>query len=215
MNGYTIVHSEFMEVDMELAASQLIKLYMQTQVLIGNIYYAPTPEARLLDALNGLSDMGPVKHGRFLELTKVTIQHTTGREEKLDVAYINKSTVQLAGNMSGGVNTGRGIGGLDGPKAYPFVEKSPVPVRIETHDYLVTGNMYHVSYQKIWHVLEDAQIFLPLTHVQVSNRANGIRERIPFAAVNKEHILSLQEEDGHSNLKSEDAKPGNRKNVKK
>jgi hypothetical protein len=198
-----------------MTASQLIKLYMQTEMLIGNIYYAPTPEARLLDALNGLSDIGPVKRGRFLELTKVTIQHAGGKEEKLEVAYINKSTVQLAGNMEGGVNAGRGLGAQEGPKAYPFIEKSPVPVRIETHDYLVIGNMYHVSYQRIWHVLEDAQLFLPLTHVLVSSRTNGIREKIAFAAVNKEHILSLQEEDGRNIIKSEEAKPNNRKNSKK
>jgi hypothetical protein len=63
---------------MELAASQLIKLYMQTQVLMGNIYYAPTPEARLLDALNGSSDIGPVKRGKFIELTDVTILFPDG-----------------------------------------------------------------------------------------------------------------------------------------
>jgi hypothetical protein len=178
---------------MELAASQLIKLYMQTQVLIGNIYYAPTPEARLLDALNGLSDTGPVKRGKFLELNDVSIEHSDGRKEKLKVSYINKATVQLAVTL-GKADAGRGLGGLEGAKSYPFVEKSPVPVRIETHDYLVTGNMYRVSYQRVWHVLEDILIFLPVTHAQIHNTANGNRERVAFVAVNKEHILSLQEE---------------------
>lgn len=200
---------------MELTASQLIKLYMQTQVLIGNISYAPTPEARLLDALNGISDMGPVKRGKFLELTKVIIQHAGGKEEKLEVAYINKSTVQIAGNMEGGINAGRGLGALTGHKSYPFIDKSPVPVRIETQDYIISGNMYHVTYQRIWHVLEDTQIFLPLTHVLVSSRTNGLRERLPFAAVNKDHILSLQEENGHNSTKSREEKPINRKNLKK
>jgi len=46
---------------MDMAASQLIKLYMPTQVLIGSIFYAPTPEARLLDALNGAADRGSMK----------------------------------------------------------------------------------------------------------------------------------------------------------
>jgi hypothetical protein len=180
---------------MELAASQLIKLYMQTQVLIGNIYYAPTPEARLLDALNGLTDRGPVKKGRFLELSDVTIQHADGRKEKLKISYINKSTVQLAVTL-GDADSGRGIGAQDGPKSYPFVEKSPLPVRIETPNYLINGNMYRISYQRVWHVLEDTQLFLPLTHVQVCTVANGTREMFPFIAVNKEHILSLQEENG-------------------
>jgi hypothetical protein len=200
---------------MELTATQLIKLFMQTQVLTGNISYAPTPEARLLDALNGISDMGPVKRGKFLELTKVNIHHSNGKEEKLEVAYINKATVQIAGNMEGGINAGRGLGALDGHKSYPFIEKSAVPVRIETQDYIVSGNMHRVSYQKIWHVLEDAQLFLPLTYVLVSSRTNGLRERLPFAAINKDHIVSLQEEDGHNLPKLKEVKSTLQKSSKK
>lgn len=180
---------------MELSATQLIKLYMQTQVLIGNIYYAPTPEARLLDALNGLVDRGPVKKGRFLELTDVTIYHATGRKEKLKISYINKATIQLAVTL-GQADSGRGIGALDGPKSYPYVEKTPLPVRIETPDYVVNGNMYRMSYQRVWHVLEDAPIFLPITHGEVHSLTNDTVESFPFIAVNKEHIMSLQEENG-------------------
>ena len=178
---------------MELAASQLVKLYMQTQITMGYIYYAPTPEARLLDALNGISDIGPVKRGRFLELSNVTIQHADGRQEKLSVAYINKATVQLAATL-GDADVGRGIGAQDGPKIYPFVKKSPVPVRIETQSYVVTGNMYRITYEKVWHVLEDTPTFLPLTHAQICTVTNGARESVLFVAVNKENILSLQEE---------------------
>jgi hypothetical protein len=178
---------------MELLASQSIKLYMQTQVLIGNISYAPSPEARLLDALNGITDRGPVKRGRFLELTDVTIQHADGSKERLKTSYINKSAVQLAVS-EGGVDSGRGLGSHDGPKSYPFVEKTSLPVRIETRDYIVTGNMYHIRYQKVWVVLEDTPTFLPITHAQILNISNGDIETIPFVAVNKEHILSLQEE---------------------
>ena len=180
---------------MELAASQLIKLYMQTQVLVGNIYYAPTPEARLLDALNGLSDVGPIKRGKFLELKDVSIEHADGRKEKLKVSYINKATVQLAVTL-GDADSGRGLGGQSGPKAYPYIEKTAIPVRIETQDYIVVGNMYRVNYQRIWHVLEDSMIFLPITHAQIYTIANDTRERIPFVAVNKEHIRALQEENG-------------------
>jgi hypothetical protein len=193
MNTLLFIHHQRGGKNMELAACQLIKLYMQTQVLTGNIYYAPTPEARLLDALNGLSDVGPVKRGRFLELTDVIVQHADGRNEKLTVSYINKATVQLAISL-GDAESGRGLGAQSGPKAYPFVEKSAVPVRIETHDYRITGNMYHSIHQRIWHVLEDLQIFLPITHAHIFTIANNIWGKAPFVAVNKEHILSLQEE---------------------
>ena len=91
---------------MKLAGSQLIKLYMHTPVLIGNIHYTSTPEARLSDALNGISDTGPVRRGKFLELTDVTIRNGDGREEKLKFSYISKSTVQLAVTL-GGSESGR------------------------------------------------------------------------------------------------------------
>lgn len=209
-----IVHPPIGGSRMELAASQLIKLYMQTQILIGYIYYAPTPEARLLDALNGLSDMGPVKRGRFLELSNVTIQHDDNRLEKLPVAYINKATVQLAGTL-GDADAGRGIGAHEGPKSYPFVEKTPISVRIETQAYIVNGNMYHVNYQKVWHVLEDTPLFLPLTHVEILTIANGLREKVPFVAVNKDHILSLQEDEIGTTEERKTIPSDNRRTTKK
>jgi len=183
---------------MDMAASRLIKLYMPTQVLIGSIFYTPTPEARLLDALNGLADRGSMKKGRFLELTDVTIQHADGRKEELKTSYINKSTVELAITI-GDADTSKGIGAQQGPKSYPYVEKSQLPVRIETTDYVVNGNMYHLSYQKVWSVLEDAPEFLPITHAQICTNANNTVESVPFVAVNKDHILSLQEENGRVN----------------
>ena len=178
---------------MELTASQLIKLYMQSQIIVGNIYYAPTPEARLLDALNGLADRGPVKRGRFIELNDVTIQHEDGKIEKLKTSYINKATVQMAITL-GDANAGRGLGGQEGPKSYPFIEKSPILVHIETPDYVVIGNIYRIGHQKVWSILEETMTFLPLTQAVVYAINNGAREMVPFVAVNKDHIQSLQEE---------------------
>ena len=195
---------------MELVASQIIKLYMQTQTVIGSISYAPTPEARLIDALNRVTDRGRVKKGRFLELSDVTIQHIDGSKDKLKTSYINKSTIQLAVTL-GGADSGRGIGAHDGPKLYPFVEKTPLPVRIETNDYVIIGNMYHIRYQKVWIVLEDTVPFLPVTHAQIVTLSNGTTEMVPFVAVNKEHILSLQEANG----KSKSRGAGNRVSAKR
>ena len=195
---------------MELVASQIIKLYMQTQVVIGSISYAPTPEARLIDALNGVTDKGPVKKGRFLELTDVTNQHTDGSKEQLKISYINKSTIQLAVTL-GDADSGRGIGAHDGPKLYPFVEKTPLPVHVKTSNYVIIGNMYHIRYQKVWIVLEDTALFLPITHAQVVTLSNGTIEMVPFVAVNKEHILSLQEE----NSKPKPRTVGNRLSSKR
>jgi hypothetical protein len=173
------------------AALHLVKLYMQTGVLTGNIICPPG--ARLSDTLNGTSHTGPIEKERFLELAGVTIEHAGGREEKRGVSYINKATVQLVAIL-GDADSGKGLGAGGSIKAYPFVEKSPVPVRIETHDYLINGNMYRLSHQGVRQVLEDAPAFLVLNQVQVYTLANGTREVFPFAAVNKEYILSLQDE---------------------
>jgi hypothetical protein len=145
-----------------------------------------------------------------LELTYVTIQHIDGSKEKLKTAYINKATIQLAVTL-GDADSGRGIGAHDGPKLYPFVEKTPLPVRIETNDYVIIGNMYHIRYQKVWVVLEDTALFLPITHAQIVTLSNGTMEMISFVAVNKEHILSLQEE----NSKPKSRGAGNRLSAKR
>jgi hypothetical protein len=43
-------------------------------------------------------------------------------------------------------------------------------------------------------VLEETQSFLPVTDARIITKLNGFQEMAPFVAVNKEHILSLQEE---------------------
>jgi len=176
---------------MDTAEWLAVKLYMQTQVLSGFIY-SPS-EDRLLDILGGLSVRRPQSRGRFLELSDVTIQHADGREEKLPAAYVNKATVHLAATST--ANSGRGLGAKLGPKPYPFVEKSPVPVRLLTAAYAVTGSLHRGNYQRAWHVLEERPMFLPLTNGEICALANGTRWKVPFVAVNKEHVLSLQEEE--------------------
>lgn len=160
--------------------------------MVGNVHYPSNSNARLLDFLNGLTNGGSIKDGGFIELIDATIQYTDGWEEKLKFSYTNNSIIQLAVSL-GDADSGRGIGAHVGLKSYPFVEKSQLSVRVVTHDYSIKGNIYHMSYQMIKHVLEDKTTFLPLTHVQVCNLANDALEDFPFAAVNKEQIVSLQD----------------------
>ena len=175
---------------MKSVTTQLVKFYMQTQVLIGTI---SSPETRLLDTLNGVPDRELSKNRRFLELNDVIIQYADGSKEKLQTSYINKSTIQLAVVVNN-AELNRGVGAQEGLKLYPFVEKSQLPVLIKTHDYIVKGDMHTLSFQKISIVLEDTQPFLPITDARIITKSNGSQETVPFVAVNKEHILSLQEE---------------------
>lgn len=167
-----------------------VKLYLQTQVLSGFIH-SPYEE-RLVDVLSGVSVRRPESRARFLELSDVTIYHADGKEERLPTAHVNKATIQLAATLD--TDSGRGLGAKVGPKPYPFVEKISVPVRLQTPAYAVTGNMHRASYQSVWHVLEESPMFLPLTNVEICALVNDISSKVPFVAVNKEQILSLQEE---------------------
>lgn len=175
---------------MDAAEWLAVKLYLETQVLSGFIY--DPCEERLLDILGGLSVRRIESRGRFLELSDVTIRHADGKEERLPNAYVNKATIQLAATLE--ADSGRGFGAKVGPKPYPFVEKSPLPVRLRTPAYAVTGSLHRASHQRVWHVLEEKPTFLPLTNAEICALASGIRWKVPFVAVNKEQILSLREE---------------------
>ena len=168
-----------------------IKLYMQTQVLSGFIYQ-PSDE-RLLEFLNGVSVRRPESRGRFLELSDVTIHYANGKEERLLTTYINKATIQLVATLD--ANLARGVGAKVGSKPYPFVHKSLLPVRLRMPAYALAGNMHRASGQRAWHVLEERLMFLPLTNVEIRALANGIWSNVPFVAVNREQILSVQEEE--------------------
>jgi len=169
-------------------AKQLaVTLYMQTQTLIGFIYHK---EERLSDLLNGVSSMQETR-GRFVELRNVTIQHSDGREERVATTYINKAPIQLAATIDG--DLARGIGGKVGAKPYPFVGKLPVPVRVQMPTYILLGNMHCISRQMAWRVLEEKPMFLPLTNVSIRRPDNSHWWKAPFAAVNREQIMSLIE----------------------
>ena len=149
-------------------------------------------EGRLLDELNGRINLGPENREKFLNLTKVVIQHLDGPQEKATMVHVNKDTIQMAATTN--VNAGRGIGGKSGPKPYPFAEKVAIPVKIMMSGYEIIGNMYRVSHQKIEHVLIEKTLFVPLTDAVVVANVSRKKWYVPFLDVNKDQILSLFEQ---------------------
>ena len=169
-----------------------VTLYMETQVLTG--FIDQPKEERLSDLLNGVS-VRRENQGRFVELSYMAIQYTDGQEEKLPTAYINKATIQVAATIDG--DLAKGIGGKVGAKRYPFVEKVSVPVRVRMPAYILMGNMHCASRQMVWRVLEEG-MFLPLTNVSIRQSDNSHWWKVPFAAVNKEQMLSLAEQEAEA-----------------
>jgi hypothetical protein len=167
-----------------------VALFIETQVWSGSIYQLQAE--RFLDLLNGIWASQPEGRGRFLVLHDVIVHHTTGRKEKLPIAYVNKSAIQLA--TTADPDAARGLGGQPGPKPHPYRHKSAVAVKLRTPAYTLTGHMHCFSQQTARHVLEDSLMFLPLTGVEIHPEYNGASQSLPFVAVNKEHVLSLQDE---------------------
>jgi hypothetical protein len=168
-----------------------ILIFVETEVLKGMIFIS-TPEGRLLDELNGRSQLAPENRDRFIMINNVDIWHLDGTEEKTTVAHINKENIEMSGTTT--LNTGRGIGANIGPKPYPFTDKVPVKVRIEMNRYTVIGDMYRVSHQQVEHVLKEKLAFLPVTNVEVISTKFDKRWTLSFLAVNKGKILSLHEQ---------------------
>lgn len=166
-------------------------LYMQTQVLIGSI--CQRHEQRLLDLFNGALLSPSENSGMFLKLSDVTISHADGKKGKLPSAYINKATIQIVATPE--TNSARGIGAKVGLKPYPFVLKSPAQVSLRMPSYVLIGSMHCASEQGVWKVLEEKLMFLPVTDVKIRSITNRIWWRALFVAVNREQILSLQEEE--------------------
>jgi len=173
------------------AAQFAVTLYIDAEVLIG--FIRRPYEERLLDILNGILAGRPEDSSRFLEVIDITIRHPDGGRERLPVAYINKSTIQLTAVSDG--DLARGIGGKVGYRYPPFVQKSPMVVRLCMPAYVLIGSMHCARGQRIWHVLQEKAMFLPVTNARIRAAANGIWWAAPFVAVNREQVLSLQEED--------------------
>lgn len=168
-----------------------VTLYVETQVLTGFVY--PPRGKRLSDLLNNVVVGQSEDGGKFLELSDVTISHTDGTRERPQTAYINKSTIQLVSTPDS--DSGRGIGAKVGSKAYPFVQKSPVRVRIRLPGYELSGSMHCASGQRVWHLLEEKLMFLPLTDARIRTREKGLWWTAPFTVINREQIFSFQHEE--------------------
>jgi hypothetical protein len=179
--------------------STAIRIYMHNKVFIGTIN-SLAPEGRLLDVLCGTNLNWSEEWGGFLELSDVVVQQGNGSMKKAPFTYIRKSSIHLAATLSADLY--RGLGSRIGPKSYPFIEKSPFPVALETSDYEVKGNIYLTASQLSWEVLKDEPIFLPLTNAEICNLASGAHWKVPFVAVNKEQIISVTNEPALSTYQS-------------
>ena len=169
--------------------SNVVRLYLRNKLMDGTLKPL-SPEIRLVEALSGTAvphDIG--KEREFLILSDVSFQPGCCGVEKTSFAYVKRSTIHIAATFS--ADSGRGLGANPGPKRYPFINKAAFPVLIDTSDYEIKGNIYLTPSQQSWQLLENEPMFLPVTDAEICSLANSTRWKVPFAAVNKDQIVSM------------------------
>jgi hypothetical protein len=89
-------------------------------------------------------------------------------------------------------NLARGLGSDSDWRAYPFVLKKPVLVSLQLQSYSLVGTLHLSEVQTITELLNEKNLFLPMTDVTLSHnyRLYGIR---PFVVVNKDYITISRE----------------------
>ena len=101
------------------------------------------------------------------------------------VRFINKSDICFVALSEPNIRRGHG----NGNRNYPFINKLPILVDIQTRSFNLSGFMYIKEGQTIQSVFNEAAQFMPLTHVGIINEA-CIRKLRACVIVNKQHILS-------------------------
>jgi len=164
-----------------------ITFYTKHGLLNGTIS-VPRGE-RLLDLLNdGLED-NQINESLYLSLSNVILSSERGIKDRYDAIYIAKSNLIMVSTPERDV--ARGICAQLGLKDPPYVEKSPVSIRLEIQDYTITGNLHCSNGETILGVLNKPLRFLPMTDAKI--RANQTEHWVPvdFLAVNNTEVFSV------------------------
>ena len=168
-----------------------ITCYVQTQACSGFVNLLDNE--RLSDLLNKRFTNSLDDNNGFLQISDATMTLSDGSKDRLPDACINKAAIQFASIQEGDLARGLGVG--VGPKSYPFIEKSPVRVRLRLPGCELVGNVHCTKGQTAYSLLKEKLKFLPLTQVKILTPDMANRWSASFAAVNRAQILVFREED--------------------
>lgn len=167
-----------------------LTFYMEKYVVSGAIH--ESANLRLTDCLNQVDERNSNGIATFIDVNNADIVYEDGIEESQSIAFLNRDGIILVVTEDG--DLARGIGASVGPKRYPFVQKSPVQVVVETSTYRLTGLIHCSSGQAVGDVLHTPTKFLPMTDIHIRPHGRNTWSTAPFAALNKSKILSLAQE---------------------
>ena len=165
-----------------------VSVYLDTEVLTGYVFLLPGK--RLLDLLNSAVTAQPEKKDTFFELTDVTIFRGANTKERMETLRVNKSNIHLLTTSDNELS--RGVGAKNGPRPYPFVQKSPVKVKMHLPTCQLIGTLHYGAGQRVQQLIEGNLMFLPITDARIylANRSSWLSAL--FTAVNRKQILFVQ-----------------------
>ena len=164
-----------------------ITFYILKQACTGHIDLQD--EERLSDFLNSQLTAGTEGDGEFLRVIDLTITLPDNTKERLSEVAIKKSAIQFIAIQD--ADLARGLGASTGLKSYPFVEKSPAPVKIQMPECSIMGNIHCRQSQTAYDLLAEPQIFIPLTEAKIFTHDMTSWWKAPFAAINRDQIDML------------------------
>jgi hypothetical protein len=145
---------------------------------------------RLLELLND-SNATYLEAFSFSELIQAYQAGSSDSFENKADEYYKKTCIDLI--TVDEANIARGIGRRLGPKYYPYREKQPITISVQLPHHTLLGLVHCLKGEEIDSYLDSYSMFFPLTDVTITDEC-GCYDTRPFAAVNKEHILSLRKE---------------------
>ncbi|MFC1866110.1 hypothetical protein ACFLYB_05310 [Chloroflexota bacterium] len=163
-----------------------LTVYIQGHTFVGSV---TIPKGvRLTDFLNN----GFQPQTDFLVLEGVTAKLTNGSRETSKVVYINKKSIQMITTHD--LGTTRGIGAMDGPKQYPYIQKRQKRATINLPGFKLHGYLYCAETREVADLFTEKQRFLPCTDTLIYNVSGDSNWKAEFASVNKDHISSFKED---------------------
>ena len=168
-----------------------VSVYVDTEVLTGHVFLLPGK--RLSDLLNSAVVTQSEKKDAFLELSDVTIFRGDDTKERTETLRVNKSNIHLLTTPENDLS--KGIGAKSVPRPYPFVQKSPVKVNIRLPICQLIGTVHCGAGQRVKQLIEGNLMFLPITNARIRLTNRSLWLNILFAAVNREQILFLQNQE--------------------
>jgi len=132
-----------------------------------------------MDLLNNVSSLTiPDSNEEYLRVKEAKID-SLNRRETAEVASISKHDILFV----------KPIGHDD----IPLVPKQSRRIRLYLPSYTLTGKIHYHRGRHWRNALDSVFSFFPITNVEVALRILGIKHEAPYVAVNKEHVLSVEE----------------------